>query len=194
MPLPRRTLLCLYRGASCPYAAPGIKLPVISRYAPGTALDVDLARVQSGMNADDLLHPAERPTFIGAWADRWEVVRNFRGSAIGVFVLKKDAHGPARTLEPFFAAVRGCCRHWPTDLSSLIICSDVPDAQVDIGGTAPCHPRPPQYLESSPIQEVEIVKAPLLVLHGEKDARMPLSRAVGFMRGLKNAQVQICAA
>ncbi|KAJ7490594.1 Alpha/Beta hydrolase protein [Mycena latifolia] len=46
----------------------------------------------------------------------------------------------------------------PTDLGSLIICSDVPDAQN--------------------------VKVPLLVIHGGKDDCVPLSQAVGFMRGL----------
>ncbi|KAJ7490589.1 hypothetical protein FB451DRAFT_1079381 [Mycena latifolia] len=120
MPLPRRTLLSLYRGASRAYAATGIRSPLIARYAPGTALPVDLARVQSGMNVrlrdyetqkklkrfsydlkvqeDGLVHPAEGPSFIGPNGCSLreplsptfqEVVRNFRGSAIGVFVIKQ---------------------------------------------------------------------------------------------------------
>jgi dipeptidyl aminopeptidase/acylaminoacyl peptidase len=31
---------------------------------------------------------------------------------------------------------------------------------------------------------VKNVKAPLLLIHGEKDARVPLTQAIGFMRGL----------
>ncbi|KAJ7456915.1 alpha/beta-hydrolase [Mycena latifolia] len=72
----------------------------------------------------------------------------------------------------------------PTDWGSLIICSDVPDVEADLGGTAPWSPRPPHYLHGSPIRDVKNVKAPLLLVHGEKDERVPLTQAVGFMRGL----------
>ncbi|KAJ6630077.1 Alpha/Beta hydrolase protein [Mycena sp. CBHHK59/15] len=61
----------------------------------------------------------------------------------------------------------------PTDWGSLIICSDVPDMEADLGGTAPC-----------PIRDVKNVKAPLLIVHGENDERVPLTQAIGFMRGL----------
>jgi dipeptidyl aminopeptidase/acylaminoacyl peptidase len=32
--------------------------------------------------------------------------------------------------------------------------------------------------------DVKNVKVPVLVLHGEKDVRVPVSQAIGFMRGL----------
>ncbi|KAJ7701555.1 Alpha/Beta hydrolase protein [Mycena rosella] len=72
----------------------------------------------------------------------------------------------------------------PTDWGSLIICSDLPDVEADLGGTAPWSPREPHYLQGSPIRDVRNVKAPLLVIHGEKDERVPLTQAIGFMRGL----------
>ncbi|KAJ6578869.1 alpha/beta-hydrolase [Mycena vulgaris] len=71
-----------------------------------------------------------------------------------------------------------------TDWGSLIICTDLPDMGADLGGTAPWTPRPPRYLQGSPIRDVKNVKAPLLVVHGEKDERIPLTQAIGFMRGL----------
>ncbi|KAJ6583881.1 hypothetical protein DFH09DRAFT_263171 [Mycena vulgaris] len=118
MPLPRQTLLSLVRGGSRSYAAQAGSKPLIARYAPGTAIPVDLARVQSGMNVrlrdyetqkalkrfsydlkvqeDGLVHPADGPNFIGPNGCSLreplsptfqEVVRNFRGSNINVFVL-----------------------------------------------------------------------------------------------------------
>ncbi|KAJ7146119.1 Alpha/Beta hydrolase protein [Mycena epipterygia] len=72
----------------------------------------------------------------------------------------------------------------PTDWGSLIICSDLPDLEADLGGTAPWSPRAPHYLQGSPIRDVKNVKAPLLVVHGEKDERVPVTQAIGFMRGL----------
>ncbi|KAJ7141297.1 hypothetical protein C8R44DRAFT_693103 [Mycena epipterygia] len=115
MPLPR-----LFPAGCRSYAAQTASRPLIARYAPGTALPVDLARVQSGMNVrlrdyetqkalkrfsydlkvkeDGLVHPAEGPNFIGPNGCSLreplsptfqEVVRNFRGSNITVFVLKQ---------------------------------------------------------------------------------------------------------
>ncbi|KAJ7280157.1 hypothetical protein C8J57DRAFT_1301790 [Mycena rebaudengoi] len=121
MPLPlRNPLVSLLRSACRSYAAPAGTRPLIARYAPGSALPVDLARVQSGMNVrlrdyetqkalkrfsydlkvqeDGRVHPAEGPNFIGPNGCSLreplsptfqEVVRNFRGSNINVFVLKQ---------------------------------------------------------------------------------------------------------
>ncbi|KAJ7452179.1 alpha/beta-hydrolase [Mycena galericulata] len=94
-----------------------------------------------------------------------------------------------------FLAAWGCTRPnsiWkagvigagPTDWGSLIICSDLPDTEADLGGTAPWSPKEPHYLQGSPIRDVRNVKAPLLLVHGEKDERVPLTQAIGFMRGL----------
>jgi dipeptidyl aminopeptidase/acylaminoacyl peptidase len=92
----------------------------------------------------------------------------------------------------------------PTDWGSMAICSDVPAAEVsimystvnniltfvqtDIGGAAPWSPRDPkrvpQYLKGCPMADVKNVRVPVLVLHGEKDVRVPVTQAIGFMRGL----------
>ncbi|KAJ7729974.1 alpha/beta-hydrolase [Mycena metata] len=95
-----------------------------------------------------------------------------------------------------FLAAWGCTRpnaKWkagiigagPTDWGSLIICSDLPDEEADLGGIAPWTPGSPDYLQGSPIRDVKNVEAPLLLLHGQEDQRVPLTQAIGFMRGLK---------
>ncbi|KAJ7353303.1 alpha/beta-hydrolase [Mycena albidolilacea] len=76
----------------------------------------------------------------------------------------------------------------PTDWGSMAICSDIPAAETDIGGAAPWSPRDPkrvpQYLKGCPMADVKNVRVPVLVLHGEKDVRVPVTQAIGFMRGL----------
>ncbi|KAJ7222329.1 alpha/beta-hydrolase, partial [Mycena pura] len=79
------------------------------------------------------------------------------------------------------AAVIGAA---PTDWGSMIVSSDLPDIEAELGGTAPWSPRAPHYLQGSPIRDVKNVKVPVLLVHGEKDERVPLNQAVGFMRGL----------
>jgi hypothetical protein len=39
-------------------------------------------------------------------------------------------------------------------------------------------------LRGSPIRDVSNVKIPLLMLHGREDRRVPVTQAIGFMRGL----------
>ncbi|KAJ7938395.1 peptidase S9 prolyl oligopeptidase active site domain protein [Mycena leptocephala] len=74
----------------------------------------------------------------------------------------------------------------PTDWGSMTITTDIPD--IDLGGSAPWSPRPsnrlPSYLRGCPMAFVKNVKVPILVLHGEKDERVPVTQATGFMRGL----------
>jgi dipeptidyl aminopeptidase/acylaminoacyl peptidase len=60
--------------------------------------------------------------------------------------------------------------------------------QLDFAGSAPWTPRDPKrvphYLKGCAMADVKNVKVPVLVLHGEKDVRVPVSQAIGFMRGL----------
>ncbi|KAF8192666.1 Alpha/Beta hydrolase protein [Mycena galopus ATCC 62051] len=76
----------------------------------------------------------------------------------------------------------------PTDWGSMAICSDIPAAEIDLAGSAPWKQRDPgrapQYLNGCPMSDVKNVKVPVLVLHGEKDERVPVTQAIGFMRGL----------
>ncbi|KAF7373575.1 Peptidase-S9 domain-containing protein [Mycena sanguinolenta] len=82
-----------------------------------------------------------------------------------------------------------------TDWGSMAICTDVPAAEASLSiifiGSAPWTPRHdpqeiPQYLKGCPIADVNNVKVPVLVIHGEKDERVPLTQAIGFMRGLES--------
>ncbi|KAJ6554557.1 Alpha/Beta hydrolase protein [Mycena capillaripes] len=99
-----------------------------------------------------------------------------------------------------FLSVWGCTRPnsiWKaaviaagsTDWGSLAICADVPAAAIDLVGDAPWSPRAPhtvpKYLQRCPMADVKNVKIPILVVHGEKDERVPVTQAIGFMRGLK---------
>ncbi|KAI0319166.1 hypothetical protein OF83DRAFT_1055476, partial [Amylostereum chailletii] len=99
--------------------------PLIARYAPGAALPVDLARVQSGLNVrlrdyekqkalkrfsydlkvdtDEVVQPSPGPNFTGpngcslrepSSPTFQEVVRNFHGSNITIFVLKQGTPLP----------------------------------------------------------------------------------------------------
>ncbi|KAF7297323.1 Peptidase-S9 domain-containing protein [Mycena indigotica] len=79
-----------------------------------------------------------------------------------------------------------CIGAAPTDWGSMAISSDLPDLEAHLGGSAPWFPRTPNpaYLNGSPMADVKNVKVPVLLLHGEKDQRVPLSQAIGFMRGL----------
>ena len=38
---------------------------------------------------------------------------------------------------------------------------------------------------SNPVQHVSDVETAVLILHGEKDERVPVGQAVGYMRGLR---------
>lgn len=56
--------------------------------------------------------------------------------------------------------------------------------QVDLAGNAPWSSGEPEYLKGSPIRYVKNLKAPLLILHGQEDKRVPVSQAIGFTRGI----------
>ncbi|KAJ7153510.1 alpha/beta-hydrolase [Mycena crocata] len=92
-----------------------------------------------------------------------------------------SAWGCTRPNAPWKAGVVGA---GVTDWGSLILASDLPDFEADLGGTAPWTPCAPHYLQGSPIRDVKNVTAPMLLVHGEKDERVPVAQAIGFMRGL----------
>ncbi|KAJ6463476.1 Alpha/Beta hydrolase protein [Mycena sanguinolenta] len=82
-----------------------------------------------------------------------------------------------------------------TDWGSMAICTDVPAAEASLFiifvGSAPWTPRHdpqevPQYLKGCPMADVKNVMVPVLVIHGEKDERVPVTQAIGFMRGLES--------
>ncbi|KAJ7271032.1 alpha/beta-hydrolase [Mycena rebaudengoi] len=72
----------------------------------------------------------------------------------------------------------------PTDWGSMIICNDLPHMAAEFAGSAPWAGGERRYLQGSPMHDVKNVTAPLLLVHGEVDARVPVTQAIGFMRGL----------
>nr|GAT49672.1 predicted protein [Mycena chlorophos] len=77
-----------------------------------------------------------------------------------------------------------CIGAGPTDWGTMALTGDLPDLEVHLAGNAPWSPSEPQYLSGSPIRDVNNVNVPILVLHGENDVRVPVSQAIGFMRGI----------
>src|SRR5436309_11270873 len=87
----------------------------------------------------------------------------------------------------FKAAVMGA---GVSDWGMMVMTSDVPDFERELGGSAPWEgPVVHQYMKLSPITFAHHVKTPVLILHGEKDARVPLSQAIGFHRALREHHV-----
>ncbi len=54
-----------------------------------------------------------------------------------------------------------------------------------LAGGAPWTPGEPLYLRGSPIKDVKNVTAPILMLHGKEDPRVPVTQAIEFLRGIE---------
>ncbi len=77
-----------------------------------------------------------------------------------------------------------------SDWGMMVMTSDLPDFERELGGSAPWEGLGPhQHAKLSPISFAHQVKTPVLILHGENDARVPLSQATGFHRALREQQV-----
>ena len=89
----------------------------------------------------------------------------------------------------FKAAVMGA---GVSDWGMMVMTSDVPDFELELGGSAPWDgPEQRRHLELSPITFARNVTTPVLILHGENDARVPLSQATGFHRALRRQGVPV---
>jgi dipeptidyl aminopeptidase/acylaminoacyl peptidase len=77
-----------------------------------------------------------------------------------------------------------------SDWGMMVMTSDVPHFERELGQTAPWEGvGPHRHAQLSPISFAQAVKTPVLILHGEKDARVPLSQAIGFHRALREQGV-----
>ncbi len=86
----------------------------------------------------------------------------------------------------FKAAVMGAgVSAWQT----MSMTSDVPTFTGDVAGGSPWSADPGRSLEHSPITYADRVVTPLLILHGEKDVRVPLSQSIGFHRALRDTKL-----
>ena len=89
----------------------------------------------------------------------------------------------------FKAAIMGA---GVSDWGMMVMTSDVPDFELDLGETAPWDGEGQRkHLDLSPITFARHVKTPVLILHGENDARVPLSQATGFHRALRRQEVPV---
>jgi len=87
----------------------------------------------------------------------------------------------------FKAAIMGA---GVSDWGMMVMSSDLPDFEQELGGSTPWDGEEQRrHLELSPITFAKNVKTPVLILHGEKDARVPLSQATGFHRALRRQDV-----
>lgn len=83
----------------------------------------------------------------------------------------------------FKAAIMGA---GVSDWGMLVLTSDVPDFERELGGGAPWDGlEQRQHDRLSPITFARAVKTPVLILHGEQDQRVPVSQATGFHRALR---------
>jgi dipeptidyl aminopeptidase/acylaminoacyl peptidase len=77
-----------------------------------------------------------------------------------------------------------------SDWGMMVMTSDLPDFERELGGSVPWEGQGPHlHAKLSPISFAHRAKTPVLILHGENDARVPLSQAVGFHRALREHQV-----
>ncbi|MGH2478386.1 MAG: alpha/beta hydrolase family protein, partial [Ktedonobacteraceae bacterium] len=89
----------------------------------------------------------------------------------------------------FKAAIMGA---GVSDWGMMVMTSDVPDFELELGETAPWDGEGQRkHLDLSPITFARNVKTPVLILHGENDARVPLSQATGFHRALRRQGVPV---
>lgn len=83
----------------------------------------------------------------------------------------------------FKAAIMGA---GVSDWGMMAMTSDIPDFERELGGSVPWDGLEYQnHLRLSPISFARDTKTPVLILHGEKDARVPLTQAIGFHRALR---------
>jgi dipeptidyl aminopeptidase/acylaminoacyl peptidase len=74
----------------------------------------------------------------------------------------------------------------------MVMTSDLPGFEGEISGGAPwdgLEQRRP--VELSPIYHARGASTPVLILHGEKDERVPLNQAIGFHRALRAHDVPV---
>ena len=67
----------------------------------------------------------------------------------------------------------------------LCMTSDAPFFEAELAGKAPWETKSEdkRARNGSAIWHMETVKTPILILHGEKDERVPLTQAIAFHRG-----------
>ncbi|EFH90968.1 alpha/beta hydrolase family protein [Ktedonobacter racemifer] len=89
----------------------------------------------------------------------------------------------------FKAAIMGA---GVSDWGMMVVTSDLPAFEQALGETSPWDGvGPHRHAQLSPISFTQQVQTPVLILHGERDARVPLSQAIGFQRALRHYQTPV---
>jgi len=84
----------------------------------------------------------------------------------------------------FKAAIDGA---GPTDWGMMAATSDMPTFEAALGGSTVWDgPGPHRHAQISPISFARNVTTPTLILHGERDERVPVSQAISFHRALRH--------
>ncbi len=79
-----------------------------------------------------------------------------------------------------------------TDWGMMVLTSDLPTFEASLGGSRPWDgPGPHRGDQLSPISFARNVTTPLLILHGQNDARIRVGQAIGFERALRNRGVPV---
>jgi dipeptidyl aminopeptidase/acylaminoacyl peptidase len=75
-----------------------------------------------------------------------------------------------------------------SDWGMMTLTSDLPGFERALGGSVPWDGvGPHRHSVLSPIAFTRAVTTPVLILHGERDTRVPVSQAIGFHRALREA-------
>ncbi|MGH2372103.1 MAG: S9 family peptidase [bacterium] len=78
------------------------------------------------------------------------------------------------------------------DWRMMVLTSDLPTFEASLGGSRPWDgPGPHRGDQLSPISFAKNARTPLLILHGQNDARVPVSQAIGFQRALRNQGIPV---
>ncbi|KZT55400.1 alpha/beta-hydrolase [Calocera cornea HHB12733] len=112
------------------------------------------------------------------WADKDKL--GLAGWSQGGFL---TAWGVGQTKDLFKAAVMGA---GVSDWGAMAAESDMPEFEADLGGSWPWSEERVDQ-NGSPIRHVKGVRTPVLILHGEKDERVPATQGIMFHRGLRRA-------
>ncbi|KAJ6521953.1 Alpha/Beta hydrolase protein [Mycena vulgaris] len=109
--------------------------------------------------------------------DRLAVAGWSHGASIG-------AWGVTKTKTRYKAAIIGA---GATNWEGMVMESASPELETAIGQSAPWdHDDPEESTrKTSPVHSVSGVTTAVLLLHGDKDERVPLGQSIGFWRGLK---------
>ena len=116
-------------------------------------------------------------------ADRLGIGGWSQGGFMTAWAVGQDAPDRVR----FRAGVMGA---GVSDWGMMVAESDIPTSEAGLGGSTGWEgPGPHQHDAISPISFAHRVKTPILLLHGEQDARVPISQARFFAQALRHHRV-----